>query len=69
MRNALILVFALATTIFANDSAPDKSQVQAITISTHGGGRDWGSDAIVPTLLAIRDLGANWGRDPPLCQH
>jgi hypothetical protein len=60
MRNALILVFALATPIFANDSAPDKSQVQGITISTHGGGRDWGSDAIVPTLLAIRDLGANW---------
>ena len=40
MRNALILVFALATTIFANDSAPDKSQIQGITISTHGGGRD-----------------------------
>ena len=31
-----------------------------MTISTHGGGHDWGSDAIVPTLLAIRDLGANW---------
>ena len=60
MRNALILVLALATTAFANDSALDKSTVQGITISTHGGGSDWGSDAIVPTLLAIHDLGANW---------
>jgi hypothetical protein len=38
----------------------DKSTVRGITISTHGGGRDWGSDAIVPTLEDIRDLGANW---------
>ena len=60
MLNALILTLTLSSATLANDTTADKAEVRGITISTHGGGRDWGSDAIVPTLEAIRDLGANW---------
>lgn len=42
------------------DPAASKAYVKGITISTHGGGRDWGHDNIVPTLSAIREIGANW---------
>lgn len=34
--------------------------VRGVTISTHGGGRDWGTDDIVPTMREIREVGANW---------
>ncbi|NKB69983.1 MAG: hypothetical protein GKR89_23155 [Candidatus Latescibacteria bacterium] len=38
----------------------DPAIVQGITISTHGSGRDWGSDAMAPTMESIRQVGANW---------
>ena len=53
--NALVLTLALAGLTVADDT-----EVRGITISTHGIGRDWGSDAIVPTLEDIRAVGANW---------
>ena len=53
--NALVFVLALAGSAVADDA-----EVRGITISTHGIGRDWGSDAIVPTLEGIRAVGANW---------
>ncbi len=34
--------------------------VRGITISTHGIGKDWGTDVIVPTYEAIREVGSNW---------
>jgi hypothetical protein len=34
--------------------------IRGITISTHLDGRDWGWDAIVPTLEDVRSVGANW---------
>lgn len=34
--------------------------VRGVTVSTHGGGRDWGSDEMVRALEEIRELGANW---------
>ncbi len=34
--------------------------VRGVTISTHGDGRDWGDDAIVPTMAEIQELGATW---------
>lgn len=59
---ALVLLLAApgrltGTTTGSTDS---KTYVKGITISTHGGGRDWGHDTIVPTLDAIRAVGANW---------
>ena len=60
MLIVFFLGLTLASAALADDLAVDKTIVHGITISTHGGGRDWGSDAIVPTLEAIRDLGANW---------
>ena len=54
-RNALVLVLTLAVSTVASDT-----EVRGITISTHGIGRDWGTDAIVPTLEDIRAVGANW---------
>ena len=53
--NALLLALVLAGSALASDA-----EVRGITISTHGIGRDWGSDAIVPTLEDIRAVGANW---------
>ena len=53
--NALALTLALAGSTLAGDV-----EVRGITISTYGIGRDWGSDAIVPTLEDIRAVGANW---------
>jgi hypothetical protein len=35
-------------------------QIQGITISTHGSGADWGSDAMRPTMTTLSELGANW---------
>ena len=34
--------------------------IRGITISTHGLGRDWGSDRIVPCIRDIKAVGANW---------
>ena len=53
--NALVVIFALVGLTVADDT-----EIRGITISTHGIGRDWGTDAIVPTLEDIRAVGANW---------
>jgi len=57
-----ILTCFLTWTLAARSAAqdPDKRIVRGITISTHGIGRDWGTDVIVPTLEEIRAVGANW---------
>lgn len=34
--------------------------MRGVTISTHGGGQDWGSEAMVPTLAGIAQVGAGW---------
>jgi hypothetical protein len=39
---------------------PLEAPVRGVIISTHGGGRDWGNDTIVQTIMDIRDVGANW---------
>lgn len=53
--NAFLIALVLTGPALASDA-----DVRGITISTHGVGHDWGSDAIVPTLEDIRDVGANW---------
>ena len=35
-------------------------ELRGVTVSTHRGGDEWASDAIVPTFSAIEKLGANW---------
>lgn len=56
-----ILLLMLLFSANANAGAPsDAAIVRGIIISTHGGGQDWGSDAMVPTLRDIKQLGANW---------
>ena len=57
---ALALVLLLSGGLAAGDDDPDKKSVRGIIISTHGGGRDWGTDVIVPTMKDIRAVGANW---------
>ena len=59
----LVVVAALHGTVGlapANAPGEDDGVVRGITISTHGGGRDWGQDVMVPTVLDIKTLGANW---------
>lgn len=50
----LVLCVALAA------QQGSKPTIQGITISTHGIGRDWGSDRIVPCIEDIKAVGANW---------
>lgn len=38
--------------------------IRGITISTHGSGRDWGTDRIVAAMDAIKKVGATWA-----CTH
>ena len=52
------LRFALAATV--SGAAGIDAPVRGITISTHRGGQDWGSDRMPEALAAIRTLGANW---------
>lgn len=44
----------------AAEPKPAERPVRGVTISTHGSGRDWGTDDIVPTMQAIRGVGATW---------
>ena len=53
-----ILVLALAATV--SGARGIDAPVRGITISTHRGGQDWGSDRMPEALAAIRTLGANW---------
>ncbi len=36
------------------------SKLRGVTVSTHRGGQEWGSDAIGPTFDELRAVGANW---------
>ena len=53
------LVFLLLGTGWVGATPVGKEVVQGVTISTHGGGRDWGEDGIVPTMVEIQEVGAN----------
>lgn len=57
---ALALGIGSAKASHSQHTDSDKDIVRGITISTHGGGQDWGQDAIVPTLADIKTIGANW---------
>lgn len=46
--------------LLAASQAADGEQVRGVTVSTHRGGDEWASDAIVPTFASIEELGANW---------
>lgn len=56
----IALFLLLLCTSTSASTFPDASIVRGIIISTHGGGQDWGTDAIVPTLRDVKQLGANW---------
>lgn len=53
-----LLLPLLAGMPIAQESPPES--VRGITVSTSGGGQDWGSDAMVETLRAIKAMGGNW---------
>jgi len=58
MRSALL---ALACLVAGLSHASDEpAQVRGITLSSHRGGQDWGSDALPAELVEMRALGANW---------
>ena len=58
-RYYFFLLFSLFTA-FKSHAFDDDTPMRGITISTHGGGRDWASDEMVSTLRDIEILGANW---------
>jgi len=58
-RNWFIILFSLLISTVSQASG-EELMVRGITISTHGGGRDWASDEMVSTLADIKTLGANW---------
>ena len=54
----ITLIACLSTPTSANPD--DGATVRGITISTHGGGRDWAGEHMTSTLQDIKTLGANW---------
>jgi len=42
------------------ESAAAPEHIRGITISTHGAGRDWGTDRIVSAFKAVKEIGADW---------
>lgn len=57
---ALLVAAALAAPATGSPADDAGGRIRGITISTHGSGRDWGDDAMVPTMARIRSVGANW---------
>lgn len=58
---ALLFAALLAATLLLVQPAPAAAEaVRGITVSTHRGGQEWGSDAIGPTFAEIAELGAGW---------
>jgi hypothetical protein len=58
-----VLGAAISTTTasaLAEGDTAVRGAIRGITISTHGGGRDWAHDVMVPTVRDIKTLGANW---------
>lgn len=56
----LLLTFGLPLAAQPPAEQTARPAIQGITISTHGSGRDWGSDRIVPCIEDIKAVGANW---------
>lgn len=60
----LLLILPAIGLIAANDGAPEPARRQAtirgITISTHGSGHDWATDAIAGAMTSIKQIGATW---------
>ncbi len=54
------MIAALLLSLFPVAGSGDGELVRGITISTHGMGRDWGTDALLGTLEEVRELGAGW---------
>ena len=44
----------------ATDAATTSAKVRGMTISCHGSGQSWGSDAMVETMAELHELGVNW---------
>ena len=57
-RSSLLPLLISLAPLQAQDARAEK--VRGMTISTPGGGRDWGSDATVESMRQIKALGANW---------
>ncbi len=62
MRLAILFtaLTALSTGAASTGEPPRGESVRGITLSTHGNGRDWGSDLAVKTLDDIKQVGAGW---------
>jgi Glycoside Hydrolase Family 113 len=56
------VVLLLAPVVAAQ--AQKELPIRGITISTHGSGRDWGTDQIIGAMEAIKKVGATWA-----CTH
>ncbi len=57
---APVSVLLLLLNVGADSATIVAQKIRGITVSTHRGGEEWASDAIVPTFASIEALGANW---------
>jgi hypothetical protein len=55
----VVSCLVLAAPVTADDASRG-TPVRGMTVSSHGYGREWGSDAMRPTLERLRALGVNW---------
>jgi hypothetical protein len=61
---AALLVPLLTESVCGQGKQARPPEVRGITISTHGSGRDWGTDRIVAAFKAVKAVGATW-----VCLH
>ncbi len=59
MRRAFVIAGWIACASTASTEEPP-ARMNGITLSTHRGGLDWGSDALPEELVEMSALGANW---------
>lgn len=71
MRYVSILILLISTlalsgaAINSDDESPTTqpdpfAQIHGMTISCHGSGRSWGSDAMVESMAKLKAMGVNW---------
>ncbi len=56
MHGVIVGLLFLASVSSAEEEAP----IRGVTVSTHRGGQDWGSDQMPEALSEIQAVGANW---------
>ncbi len=56
----LFPVLAVGGSLSPSAEPSSSKKIRGVVISTHGSGQEWGTDAIVPAIRELSQMGANW---------